>query len=364
MGKQIENEYMPDAVSLPGETLLDAIEELGMSQAELALRTGKTAKAINEIIKGKTAITPETAMQLERALGVPASFWNNRQRQYDEHKARLQEQRKLESQAAWVGNFPYKKMADYGWVPDTRSRLERSKNLLTYFEVASPEAFERYWGGMEVRYRKSESFRADKYALAAWLRRGEMVAKQIECRPYDPRGFKRCLKDVRALTIDPPSIFQEKLTGICRAHGVAVVFVRELPKTASGATRWLTPHKALLQLSLRYKTDDHLWFTFFHEVAHILLHQRKSIFLENGNHEGQQEEDANEFATEFLVPRSSLLEFVSTGDLSRNSIRKFAESLGVSPGIAVGQLEHFGEIPWGKYYDLKRRLKWVSQTGS
>ena len=77
-----QNQYMPDNVSPPGDTLLETIETLGISQSELAERMGRPKKTINEIIKGKTAVTPDTALQLERVLGVPASFWNNRVRQY------------------------------------------------------------------------------------------------------------------------------------------------------------------------------------------------------------------------------------------------------------------------------------------
>ncbi len=72
------------------------------------------------------------------------------------------------------------------------------------------------------------------------------------------------------------------MTAGCAAVGVAVVLVPELPGTrVSGATRWLTPGKALIQLSLRYKSDDQLWFTFFHEAAHVLLHGKRDLFIED-----------------------------------------------------------------------------------
>ena len=93
MASRIVNEYRPETVSHPGGTLEDVLEEKGMSQAELAERTGRPKKAIHEIIKGKTVITPETAIQLERVLGIPASFWSNRQRRYDEYIARKSEEK-------------------------------------------------------------------------------------------------------------------------------------------------------------------------------------------------------------------------------------------------------------------------------
>ena len=90
---KIVNEYMPEAVSHPGGTLEDALEERGMSHAELAEHTGRPKKTIHKIIKGRTIITPETAIQFERVLGIPASFWSNRQRSYDVYVARKAEEK-------------------------------------------------------------------------------------------------------------------------------------------------------------------------------------------------------------------------------------------------------------------------------
>jgi addiction module HigA family antidote len=77
-----ENEYTPDAVSAPGETLAEIIKNRGMSLADFAARMGCAERIINEIIKGKAAITSDIALRLERVLGVPASFWNMREQNY------------------------------------------------------------------------------------------------------------------------------------------------------------------------------------------------------------------------------------------------------------------------------------------
>lgn len=94
------NQYRPDEVSPPGETLLEVLEERGITQAELAERTGRPRKTSNEIVKGKTAITPETALQLELVLGVPASFWNARETQYREFLAMRDEAARFEGELA------------------------------------------------------------------------------------------------------------------------------------------------------------------------------------------------------------------------------------------------------------------------
>ena len=91
--------WRPDWAVSPGEILLEALEERGMSQAELARRTNRPVKTINEIVRGKAAITPETAIQLELVLSVPASFWNNLEIRYREHLAGSEARKQLERDA-------------------------------------------------------------------------------------------------------------------------------------------------------------------------------------------------------------------------------------------------------------------------
>lgn len=97
MVKSLHNEYHPDSVSAPGETLLETLDVLGMSQTELARLMNRPIKMVNEIIQGKAAITAETALQLEQVLRIPASFWLKREEQYREALARLAEEQRLTS---------------------------------------------------------------------------------------------------------------------------------------------------------------------------------------------------------------------------------------------------------------------------
>ncbi len=362
MSNAIQNQYKPDYVSPPGETLEEILEERGMTQAELAERTGRPKKTINEIINGKTAITPETALQLERVLGVPASFWNNRERDYQEALARQEEQERLAKQVAWLDQIPVKDMIKQKWIQSYQDKVEQLREVLNFFGVASPNQWQECWGGMPVNFRKSPAFKSDKSAVAAWLRRGEIEAAEIDCATYNASKFKETLQQVRALTIEPPEIFQFELVRLCAAAGVAVVFVPELPKTrTSGATRWLNPNKALIQLSLRYKTNDYLWFAFFHEAGHILLHGKRDVFLEVKGTQGDKEKEADTFAANLLIPPAELKQFLALEQQpSKAAIAQFASEIGIAPGIVVGRLQHDGVLLPSHCNDLKCRLEWVS----
>jgi addiction module HigA family antidote len=151
MSNSIQTEYMPDVVSPPGETLLEMLEERGMSQAELAERTGRPIKTISEIINAKTAITTETALQLEKVLGAPARFWINRERNYQEWKAREAEREDLEKHLSWMENFPIREMVKMGWIKKLDDAVSQLVEVLQFFSIASPDQWTPIWDHQYMR---------------------------------------------------------------------------------------------------------------------------------------------------------------------------------------------------------------------
>ena len=138
------------------------------------------------------------------------------------------------------------------------------------------------------------------------------------------------------------------------------MFLPELRGThIYGATRWISSQKALIQLSLRDKSNDHLWFTFFHEAAHILLHKKKEVFIELRNCENEEETEANKFASDFLIPPSEYQSFVDKAIFNLLSINEFAKSINVAPGIVVGRLQYDKHILFNSPFNrLKARYVW------
>lgn len=359
MSSNSTNEYVPDYVSPPGDTLRELIQARGMTQAELAQRMGRPKKTINEIVRGKAAITTETALQLERVLGAPAGFWNNRERHYREYLALQEERQRLRACVDWLRRFPVKQMVKRGWIQGFKDDVRQIQELLNFFGVASPEQWESTWATRQFAFGKAPG--SARGALAAWLRRAEVLGQQADCAPFHPRRFRKALSDIRCLTLLPAEEFQPELRRLCALSGVAVVFVPQLPNTrANGATCWLTSEKALIQLSLRYRWEDVFWFSFFHEAAHILLHGKKEVFVDDGESRGPKEEDANRFAEDKLIPPDRFQTFVGSGTFTRRAtILEFAEHVGISPGVVVGRLQYEGLLAYRSFTDLKRRFVWA-----
>ena len=146
---------------------------------------------------------------------------------------------------------------------------------------------------------------------------------------------------------------------MCSNAGVAVVFVSELPDIhLSGATRWLNSQKAMIILTLRHKSDDHLWFSFFHEVGHILLHKKNNVFIDElKSYSDISEKEANRFSANFLIPEKEYRDFKEKiNRISRAAILEFSNRIGIAPGIIVGRLQHDGIIDYSFHNRLKRKF--------
>jgi HTH-type transcriptional regulator/antitoxin HigA len=357
-----KKDFNPDWVSPPGDTIADILEERSYSQLEFAQRMGYTPKYVNELIKSRAPISPETARKLELVLGATADFWIARDTQYRGSTLHPPTDVEHKDQEVWLKELPVKDMLQYGWLSKTLFATNRAAACLRFFGVADVQAWRAtYQNVLEMAaFRTSPSFRSQPGAVAAWLRQGEIESASLECKPWDHKVFQSALAEMRFLTRKRnPKLFLPELSRRCADCGVAVAIVRA-PEgcRASGATRFIAPSKALLLLSFRYLSDDHFWFTFFHEAGHLILHSKKALFLEGGAVSTAEELEANEFSARTLVPPEfqNKLERLK---VERHEIRNFAKSIGVSPGIILGQLQYRGKARRNQLSTLKARFRWA-----
>jgi len=362
MNKNID--FQPDWASAPGDTIADILEERNLLPTEFARRLGHTLPQARDLLEGRQPISNDLARKLEQVLGASEAFWINREAQYRQDLARVRDEKASKARGDWLRELPLKDMIGFGWIrPESTSLKAKEAACLEFFNVPDVSAWhDTYKGAFEMAaFRMSASFKSNPGAVAAWLRQGEIEASSIVCGPWDAEKFKDTLGKIRPLTWKKsPSLFIPKLRELCAACGVAVVIVRAPTGCrASGATRFLSPTKALLLLSFRYLSDDHFWFTLFHEAGHLILHGKDTLFLEGVDMvTTKQEEEANSFAADTLVPpedKPALLSLPRDG----RAVLKFAHRVGISPGIVVGQLQHLGRLQPNQLNSLKRRFRWT-----
>ena len=354
-------EYNPDYAVPPGRVLEERLNAHNISPAEFARRCGRSAKLISEIISGIAPIEPKTALQFEIVLGVDAEIWLGIETDYRLHKEREVEALKAAESVSWGKSFPINELVKRGIFEKPQSDADKVQSILAFFGVASVDTWRTRQESISVAYRHSPSFRSDEFALATWLRLGELEAAEVQCPNYNASKFRRALSRIRNMTAEPSASTIREAQRLCQESGVALAIIKPLPKTAlSGATRWLTPKKALIQLSARHLRDDQLWFSLFHEAAHILLHGKKDVFVhENKGNHTDADAEADKWAQDFLVPPHNWEQFKMMFTFSEQIVEQFAEEQGIAPGIVVGRLQHEGLVSWrSNLNSLKIPLEW------
>jgi plasmid maintenance system antidote protein VapI len=323
---------------------------------------GRPANKLNEIIKGKRQVTADTALELELALGSPASFWLNLEKNFQLAKARLAEERLLECESKSLSRFPVREMAKFRWIRKCDDLVSQTRELLSFFGIATFEQLKRV-KSLAPAWRKAKNKQACEYALAAWLQQGMRQVRGIETGAFSPRALRTQLAKIRSFTRQDPKDFEPALVNLCAANGVAVTFVPHLPRSyVNGAAYWFGD-RVVIQLSLRFKWADIFWFNFFHELGHVLLHlkTKKRPFLDEKDLRGTSdvaELEANTFAANTLIPETDYEALLRRRYDRREVVQEFADEIGIAPGIVVGRLQFQGLLHPSQLIDLKTQFDW------
>lgn len=277
--------FVPPVEFHPGITLSEKLKEMGMSVKEFAVRTSKPEKTIFAVIGGKSSVTSDMAVAFESVTKIPAHFWLNMQRGYDEYIARQKREEQLSSAYEWARSFPLAKMMEFGWIPVVKNSEDKVKALLSFFQVSTEKAWEDYYLNqqLKVAFRISLTGTKEPHAISAWLRQGEIQAAEMEVNEFSEKALREAIPAMKELCARQPADFAQVLQEECAKVGVKLVYTPCLPKAPiNGSTRWINDVPCI-QMTGRHKRNDIFWFTFFHELGHILLHGKKTYFWKTLN---------------------------------------------------------------------------------
>lgn len=356
--------FSPRWASPPSDTIRDILEEQGVSRDQFASIVGLARSEADALLVGNQPISIELARRLANSIGSTVEFWVTRDGQYRDDLVRVEADR-------WMSTLPIQQMSSFGWMQRQSDWQEQLEECLEFFDVPDVEAWKSRYGSLvyEARFRLAKAAHVNPSALAAWIRQGEIQVADAPVKKWDPQEFRAALNDVRGLTRQKdPVHFLPNLVSICGRGGVAVAAVRPPRGSAvSGVATFLGPERALILLSGRYLSDDHLWFSFFHEAGHLLLHDPSKTYIDDldprqpSPSPPSEEAEADQFAQNHLVP-GSILQELSKQRLSVRGVISAARQAGVAPGVVLGQLQHAGIVGYDKLNGLKRRYRWVGTS--
>lgn len=362
-----ETSFQPNWAIHPGEMLEEYLETLGVSQAEFARRADLTPKLVNTILKGHNPVESDTALALERVTGTKAYIWTGMQKEWELQRSRVSERQRHQasSVSTWLEQFPVKELIARGVLPKSRDVHALREGLLSFFGVANEAAFSGLNQRLAVRYRASKAYPSSRECVHVWLQLATRSAEQMELATFSETKLHDALAEIRALTNEPPEVFQPKVTRLCAEAGVAIIPVPPFKGTRlNGAAVWIAKNKAAVVLSLRHRTNDHFWFTLFHELGHLCLHERDTSYVDDEKPESDAEEaEADAWAEEKLVGRARLRALMASQPRAKSEVKDFARSVGVHPGIVVGMLQHHRVLPWTHMNDLKDSFIFAPAAG-
>ena len=337
-------ETKPDYIVPPGRYLAEHLDVFHISKSDLSSRSGVSVDVINGILSGKSAIKPETAVAFEMVLGVPAKLWLGLENSYQlqlVHNKKLSWAGKVKS---WVNQFPIDELVKFGFIKKTNNKSETVLSLLRFFGVESIDAWKCRYNNTSVAYLRSEG-ELSKASAATWLRIAELEIKEQDIFDYDHEAFHDVLSEIRKLIVKPFDKAWPKIISLCNGVGVGISLTESLSNEAFlGAAWWYSPKIAVIQINPNHLMDDKFWFIFFHEAAHILLHEKriknlKSVYIDmESDIVNDRESQANEFASNLLISKEKWVEFTAKFDGSKKAVVEFSKKQKVVTGVVLGLL--------------------------
>ena len=290
---------LPDETAHVGEFIKEWMDNNGVNAAEMARRLDVSPKHVSELLRGLVALTPEMASALDAVTGVPAEMWYRLEAQYRADLIRLAAEHTLADQYPRVKQFPLKYLRQLGFITaEPWHKPGIVDDVLRFFRVVSITALDATWQ-QGVAYRKTAAANPNAEALLTWLTVAERGVDFTALAPFNNAALAAMLPQLRRMSCGAPDTYVDSLTQALASVGVALCLVPEVPGLGiHGATRWIDGHP-VIQLSLRGKTDDQLWFTLFHEIGHVLLHDTRSLFLAGSAN--RNEAEADQFAADALA---------------------------------------------------------------
>ena len=342
-------------VAPPGAHLEEELEVRGLSQTDFARILGRPDKVVNEIIRGKRTITPETAQELSKALGTTAQLWLNLESTYRlsllSGSSRSSSGDDIERRAQLYAKGPIGEMLRREWISGG-SIDELEKSVIRFFGIPSMDAAIRV-PGAAARTGLAPTCDFSPSQLA-WLHRARQLFSCVTAAHFELARFKAALPDLRTYAQYPEQI--REVPRVLANVGVRLLIIEHIRGTRfDGACIWTGDQPAVV-LSLRMDRIDNFWHTLAHELGHV--YYEDALSLDEGVDESQSEvleveRRANEFASHFLVPKQEMDNFIVRAAPLFDSVQVagFAARLRIHPGIVAGQI-HFRTND----YSLNRKL--------
>lgn len=332
----------------PGYSIKEQLVERGLTQKEFAMRMELSEKHISKLINGEVLLTTDVAVRLEMVLGIEAQFWLNLEAIYREKLFKIEEENNMENDIKIASKFPYKEMSNLNWIPKTNKVTEKVINLRKFFEVNRLGLLLEN-NNLNVLWRRISESEKSNYALLAWAQKAKLEARSHQTSPININYLSNNIPLFRKMTNQRIEDFYNTLVDELKKSGISLVLLPHLEGSYLHGATFYDKNKIVVALSTRGKDADRFWFSFFHEIGHIVLGHI------NEDYNKQMEIDADKFAQDTLIPSDKYKDFVSLKNFTEQRIIDFANEIGVDQGIIIGRLQKDGLLSFKSLNHLKTK---------
>lgn len=351
-------------VKHPGIYLKIALEKLDMTQSELAIRTGVTAKHISTIINGEKSISASFAKKLEYALGIDSSYWIERQAAFDNYQVELGEENHISDDEIDV-LASLKEITSYfvkrGFMQNNCGKSQKVLRLRKLLCVSDLTAIPKITYNAAYRAQVNTNAKIDPYVLFAWQKLCEKETENISVNgELNTELLRSKLNTIKNLMFEKIDVWTEKLQEIFAECGVAFAIVHNFKGApVQGFIKKSENGKNILCMTIRNGRADSFWFTLFHEIGHLLNGDLSTRFVDFSSVVSDAEAKADEFAMNSLIPVEQYLKFTRFCDYHNEcEIHTFAQSVNVPDFVVIGRLQKDELIDWSHFTKSIPRYKW------
>lgn len=351
MNKQIYEELI---AFHPGYYVKQFIEELGMSQEELAKRIETSGKNVSDLINGKANLADDMALKLSIVFGTSVKMWLNLNQIYIEKKLEIERRKQEDRQCELVKKIDYKFWVDLGLVEQKRKSADKVKELQKYFKISSLDVLNRRDFLVQCRTAVNEVQDINVINANAWVQTAINIGNEIDVEVFDINKLREMLPDLRKMTLESPDVFYPELKKKLNSCGVALVLLPNLKNCGvNGAVKWMNKEKVILAINDRKKYADIFWFSFFHELGHVfqqrlkmLIVSEKNEMIESNELTERLEKEADQFSRNLLIPEKDYHDFIDQHRFEEKDILEFSKKIEIHPGIVLGRLQKEGFVDY------------------
>ena len=315
----------------PGYYIKEYIEEIGLTQEDFANRLGTTPKNISYIIRGEQSISIDIANKLSRMSGTSVKYWLNLQNEYDTIVFEIKNLQEINEEREVFKSLKYSYFRDNFNLPDVPGKIdEQIKYVREFLNVSSLTVFKKK--DMYVNFRKADLNQTEINTIKANIMvqiAANISLKEVDIPKYDKKSFLKAIEYALTLTKDHKEFYKIIKKEFYKCGVDLIVLPNLLGSKINGASKKIGNH-VMLMVNDQNSNSDSFWFTLFHEIGHII---NGDFGISFEKEEGKEEENANKFAEDKLIPSKEYDEFIKKRKFTLNSLIEFSNEINRDPAI-------------------------------